>query len=411
WIELPLGAGLPDVSFSRFAFVVLVSLVALAGDRLRGPARLGGAEIVGCLAVACIVITVARSGSPLQTVQATATRFLLPVLAFYLARRLITTRSRLVALTVGMCLLGGAAGTYTLYEYRTGEVRFVPNERELTERDLARAGDPDMRRIRGVAGSTGSMGRLLATTLLATLFLALERWRYRSRALALLTGLIALQCIALLATLSRAAWLGLVVGVAVLLLTHPSGRRLVLPALLAAALFLGVAGASRLGGQAVARLTDEVSTPQGRVARWVTGVAMWRERPILGWGSGGFPRHSRQYLPDFEGRHSGYNAVESDYLELLVEGGLVALLPYALFLGLPLAQSLGLQRRIGAGKPVGWLETQDLSLYWSTLACFLVVTSTAATNQPLIRTLVFAVTGAVVGLPSVLAADEGSGDR
>ena len=55
---------------------------------------------------------------------------------------------------------------------------------------------------------------------------------------------------------------------------------------------------------------------------WRSGVAMWRERPLLGWGPGGVKREYSNYaLPEAYKRQTGH--VHNTPLQVLVERGML----------------------------------------------------------------------------------------
>ena len=61
-----------------------------------------------------------------------------------------------------------------------------------------------------------------------------------------------------------------------------------------------------------------------RVYMWRSGVSMWRERPLLGWGPGGVKREYPRYaLPEAFKQRTGH--VHNTPLQILVERGLLGL--------------------------------------------------------------------------------------
>ena len=61
-----------------------------------------------------------------------------------------------------------------------------------------------------------------------------------------------------------------------------------------------------------------------RVYMWRSGVSMWRERPLLGWGPGGVKREYTRYaLPEAFKKRTGH--VHNTPLQILVERGVLGL--------------------------------------------------------------------------------------
>src|SRR5262249_40376013 len=98
----------------------------------------------------------------------------------------------------------------------------------------------------------------------------------------------------LAATLTRGAWLGLGAGVMALFPAMRRGRWLLVGGLVVLA---GVAlvGPRHLSQRFVSMADPQDPTVREREYMWRSSVAMWRERPWLGWGPGGVKREYARY--------------------------------------------------------------------------------------------------------------------
>lgn len=101
-----------------------------------------------------------------------------------------------------------------------------------------------------------------------------------------------------------------------------------------------------LGGRVVAsRLEDHFSnkladwgarSAESRLASYTRGVEMWQDRWLLGWGAGsfryGFTKYSRDIseLPDQPGRRFFWEHLHNDWLEWLIELGVLGFMPILL---------------------------------------------------------------------------------
>ena len=88
---------------------------------------------------------------------------------------------------------------------------------------------------------------------------------------------------------------------------------------------------------------------QERIYMWRSGAAMWRERPLLGWGPGGVKReYSRYAQPAAFKQRTGH--VHNTPLQILVERGVLGL---AAWLAIWLAfyrHAIGLLKRLELGR-------------------------------------------------------------
>ena len=167
-----------------------------------------------------------------------------------------------------------------------------------------------------------------------------------SRRLALLVGVWGILSLAILLSLSRAAWLGY--AAALFFVLTIAGRRFILPfiaAFLTAVLLLWNT-IDFLPQQLTQRLfvvSDYFAifdarrvtvTPENwaivdRMATWQAAWAMFQSSPILGVGAGNFDPYYRKFSLPFWDRPPGH--AHNYYLNLLAETGIVGLLGYLLF--------------------------------------------------------------------------------
>ena len=124
-------------------------------------------------------------------------------------------------------------------------------------------------------------------------------------------------------TYTRGAWIGFGAGAAALLPMSRRGRLALLAGLvLLPAVFL--VGPRDLSHRFRTMFDPGESGIKERVYMWRSGTAMWRERPLLGWGPGGVKRaYSRYALPVAFKQRTGH--VHNTPLQILVERGVLGL--------------------------------------------------------------------------------------
>jgi O-antigen ligase len=152
----------------------------------------------------------------------------------------------------------------------------------------------------------------------------------------------------LVATYTRGAWIGFAAGALSLLPTQRRGRLWILAGL---GLLLGAAavGPYELSNRVRHMFDPAESGILERRYMWQSGLAMWRERPLLGWGPGGVKReYSRFAQPEAYKKRTGH--LHSTPLQILVERGIPGL---AAFLAIWIAfyrRVIALLRRLEPGQ-------------------------------------------------------------
>lgn len=127
----------------------------------------------------------------------------------------------------------------------------------------------------------------------------------------------------LVATYTRGAWIGLAAGAVSLLPTQRRGRLVIVAGL---ALLLGAAaiGPYELSNRVRHMFDPSEAGILERRYMWQSGLAMWRERPWLGWGPGGVKReYSRFAQPEAYKKRTGH--LHNTPLQILVERGIPGL--------------------------------------------------------------------------------------
>jgi O-antigen ligase len=199
----------------------------------------------------------------------------------------------------------------------------------------------------------------------------------------------------LLVTFSRTPILTFLAGLLILQLFYPTLRRILIVLTLVVTLALAFNWQQIQQTQGVQERLDGIEDYNGRAARWQAGLSMWLEQPVRGWGMGRYAEWSGRFRAD--GSRQNIDAVESDYLLILVGAGLVGFAPYALYLFSATTGSLRLFVRRKWVEEHGFIRVGTIGLMWAVLLCFW-VGSFFATNQfNILRILPFVLIGAIVG--------------
>jgi O-antigen ligase len=407
WVNIPLGAGIPDLSFSRFmiAFLAIFMLARAAIGKFRF-ARIGLAEICILAAPIGIMVAAPRSVYPKGVIQTAISLHFTPLVMYFFAKNLVKNEKDLHKVFWTIAILGFVSGVYAAYEHATGNVLFVAKDKELGALVRSESG---IRIIRGLWGSAGDLGRALAAAIPVTFYLFLERKRTDICKI-LLAGMLVFQFYGIYIAMVRAPWYALLLSLFIMQFFYPQFRKVFFVIALVAAIVLWATWDQVSESQAAERINDQTSTLEGREARWQAGYNMWRVKPIQGWGFGWYGRESGRFRTDGSSRN--LSAIENDYLYILVGSGLIGFLPYLIFLLAPLVNSLRLFFRARAPDWSGFIKPEILTIYWAVVLCLAITSYSAIHPRPYVKLMTFAVAGAVVGThESLLHSVEGEEKR
>jgi O-antigen ligase len=225
---------------------------------------------------------------------------------------------------------------------------------------LPRPGAKDLRALLGLLAALGALTLLKRSELfaveaerlavaglaLAAAWLALAQgsWPNRATSATLCLAAVPLLAWALLISRTRSAWLGAVVGLALIAALRAPRALLLLPAGLAAVLLLRPP-------QVMDRLTLSDASSRDRFYMWHAGLDMLRDRPIFGQGPGmmlaAYPRYRWPEAPNPQAPH-----LHDNVIQIAAERGLPCLVFWLWLVG-RLARDAWRAARDGAGTARG----------------------------------------------------------
>lgn len=398
WINVPMGAGIPDLSFSRFtvAFLAIFVLARAAIGRLRF-ARIGLAEICIVATTLGIMVCAPLSVHPKGVLQSAISIYFIPLSVYFFAKNLVQNKDDLHKLFLVMTIFGFVAALYAIYEQTTGNILFLPKGTPLWVAEY-RSGyyGHGLRIIRGLLGDGANFGRVLASTIPITFFLFFENKRATRKAL--LAGMIAAQFCGIFLTYKRTSWYALLLSLFLLQFFYPQFRKVFFVIVLIAAVALWATWDQVNESTVVTyRVNSKVSTLEGRQARWQAGFNMWRAKPVRGWGFGRYQTEAGRFRTDGVHKNFRNGAIENDYLHILVASGVIGFLPYLLFLLAPLVNGVRLFFRARAPDWPGFIKPETLAIYGAVILSFAIGSYTKIETQQIVKMIPFAVAGAVVG--------------
>jgi O-antigen ligase len=380
-IHLDLGAGLPDLSLTRFC-VGLLTVIMLAQIATHQRPMLK----INRIDVAAFGFFVALSASTLVAVdliralQHALDQYFLPLLVYFVARNLIDSRKDLDRLLSALLIMGFYSGIYIIYEHTTGNILFINKD----SGELSTTYDSGIRIVRGLLGGPHVFGLVFTMALPFAIQRCLES-RQRARRMMYL-ALSGLFLVGLFLTYKRGAWLAAAASFLVMQFLYPRFRRFSLALLIAASVLLVFTGDQLGESEAAERWNDRLDTANGRTYRWEAAIELWRERPLFGYGFGQYDNLSE------------YNAAENFYLNILVSAGVVGLLPFLallIFVGQYGAAIYRQSKR--ESSPTLFVGWETIGALGGSITSYLVKAFSGNMSAPLPNILAFLLIGAIVG--------------
>jgi O-antigen ligase len=393
-IGVPLGIGIPDLSFSRFTLALLaIFMLARASIGRFQFQKPGLAELCIIAMPIGIAFSAPLVDNPISVIQTAFTRYFAPLALYFFARNLVQSKEDLHKLFAAIVLFGFLAALYGIYESITGNILFVVEGTEVDYLQVTHR-DTDLTLLRGLLGRSGNFGRVLVSTIPVTFYLIFES--KRSIRKSLLTGAILIQFYVLLITFNRTSWYALPISFTIIQFFYPKFRKVYFVVLIASvAAFFAFSQQINSSEVVTERVQRSTETYGGRSFRWEAAYNMWKEKPIRGWGFGQFEKVSGKYRTD--GIQGNFRAIENDYLAIMVAAGLLGLAPYAVFLFVTFINSLLVFARARGPDWEGFVKPETVTIYWAVTISLLITSYTQVQSQPIVKMIPFAIAGAIIG--------------
>ena len=394
YVEIDMGAGIPDLSFSRFAigFLLVFMLMKAAVGEFKFAQPVGIADVCIILTINGIGISAPLAEEPPKIFQQLISWHFTPLIMYFLARNLIQNREDLHKLFWVLVIFSLAAAFYAIYEHSTGHVLFIGKVKSADE--LRTSYTDNLYLIRGLLGRAGNFGRVFLSTIPLAFYLFFED-KSAGRKLFLI-GILAVLFYATFLTYNRTVWYALMIGLFILQFFYPQFRKLFYGMVFVAVIVLALTW-DQVNESAVVeeRINSENSTLDVREARWNAAFNMWKEKPLRGWGFDRFGDESGRFRTD--GGRENLVAVENDYLDIMVGSGLIGFLPYLAFLLAPFVSSIPLFFKARAPNWAGFVKPETIAVYWAVIICFAIGSYTQVQNEAMVKIIPFAIAGAIVG--------------
>lgn len=327
WVVIPLGAGVPDVTYNRVFVASMLAVILLRAVLGLGPGlRAGKIEWTMVLFVTLAGISLWKSQRLTTDLQLLLDAYIVPFLIFWIARTLYAESGSLRAVVGTLIVLGVSLAATGFLQRLGGRVPLTPVGFQPIHLD----------RMTGVFDNAAEFGGVLAMIACVCLSFASASRSYASR-LGLLAAATLLGVTAVL-SMTRAVWLGMLVGVIIIAWRSSLARRLLgwsaVPAFVVGIVVLPAIIGDLFAPNTMRERAGEIGPVYNRVIATTTALRMWTDKPLFGYGFGRYVylENHREYL-----RPVGSIAAElgarvdvphNEFLHLLVLTGAVGLAVY-----------------------------------------------------------------------------------
>jgi O-antigen ligase len=393
-LDISMGHGIPDLKLGRMVTLVLLALwAARVAIRRRKGSRVYWSDIFLVLFTILMLVTYVGGSLPLRTaLQNFWDIWLVPLLAYVLARQLFSTERDMSRIGITLSIIGLYLGLLASQEQLTGIILFYPENRSIYYSE----------NIRRVVNLLGNPAYIAACLVMAAPFAArgMIQSHTRGRRLGWLGILVAIA-LGTFMCYNRAGWLGLVVGLMAMVPFYPKWRKFFVPVLVISGLILlatwGVVGSS----PAIQERLQSEGPIQYRLNAYSTLFKMIRAHPIMGVGQGNYSDQYNLYAFGVAYQYFDPNNVRvvaaphNSILYILVNGGILTLLPYLGFL----ASSLWLTIRFYRGVRWRLMPVRSLIIAtWAAMAAYMVPAMAGdMVEHPFVSILFYLILGGVQG--------------
>ncbi len=329
-LDIQLGHGIPDLKLNRLITLVLVALWAaqFAVGR-RKLSRVIWSDIF--MGLFTILTLVSYSGAPMSANKALQNFwdiYLVPALAYYLARQLFSTERDVKRIAITLSIVGLYLALLATHEQTTGITLFYPEDRSVIY-------STHVRRVVNLLGNPAftTICIAMAAPLAAR---GMIESKTRGRRLVWLGTLLVLALGSFMCY-NRAGWAAFIVGLFAMLPFYPRFRKVFLPVFIATVVLLVVTWGVVSMTPAVRERLQAEGPILWRMQVLGTAWKMIVAHPFTGVGQGNFAALYTLYARGAAYQYADPNprvlmSPHNSFVYILVHGGLMTLLPYLGFM-------------------------------------------------------------------------------
>lgn len=387
YLNISLGSGIPDLSLDRIAAaVILVLLLAQLAIRKRRFADLTWIDLsMAAFLIGTAVSMPAAIAGTVATVQNWFDAQAVPLIIYFLAKNLVTTKSAHKAFLITLLFMGAYLSFLVIHEQLTGNILFYPMGRTVRY-------TTHIRRVVGLLGNPAFFATILGMILPFAIKTMLETKNKTQRwLLVILNGAIGY---AIFLCYNRAGWLAAAIVLVFMAIFLPRFRKLFIVMLCVAGVLVAVFWVDINNSYVVTeRLTAEGPVDY-RMNAIDIAFRMVSSNLLFGRGYGNFGFLYGRYASDWT-QVNVLPAPHNTYMNVLVSSGLMGFIPFVGIFALIFLQGFILRKRGLRNRAI------DRGLVMCLSAAVLVYAETIffsdIVGAPYVTSVFFFIVGAVLG--------------
>ena len=322
YLNVDLGRGIPNLTLNRVmtAFLVVLLLAQLAGRR-RKMAKITVADILLAAFCGAMALSVQHAIVGIKSgAQSFFDLIVIPVVVYFLARNLITSRKDLKAVIYSLLIVGFYLAVLAIHEQVTGVVWFYPEDRSVRY-------TRSIRRVVALLGNPAYIAVSIGMAVPWAWYLFLNARHHRSRYLFIVLVMMA----GVYFCMNRSGWVGLVAALLVMALFIKRFRGIVLTMLLLGVIVGGVYWAIIISSATVQERLTAQGPIEYRMQTWKVALGMIKDHGVFGLGWDNFRYYYKQYAY-WDIYLRAMPTPHNTYLWVILTAGIAAFIPFVTFL-------------------------------------------------------------------------------
>jgi len=329
-LDIQLGHGIPDLKLNRLVTLVLLALwAAQVAIGRRKWSRVVWSDIF--MALFAVFTLISYSGAPMSTNKALQNYwdiYLVPVVAYFLARQFFSTERDVKRVAITLSIVGVYLAILATHEQTTGIILFYPEDRSIIY-------SANVRRVVNLLGNPAFTTIAIA---MAAPFAARGMIESKTRGRRLIwLGVLLVLAVGSFMCYNRSGWAAFIICLLVMLPFYPRFRKVFLPVFIACAVLLVVTWGVVSATPAVRERLQAEGPIIWRMQVLGTAWKMIQAHPLTGVGQGNFAALYTLYARGAAYQYADPNvrvlmSPHNSFVYILVHGGLIALLPYLGFM-------------------------------------------------------------------------------
>ena len=396
-VNIPLPAGIPDLSPTRFVIAFLaIMILGQVAIRKRVWPRLTKLDWAIVAFMIGILLSTATADNPLLGIQFVLDSYLVPLIIYFLAKNLITSRKDIMKVFSALLIVGAYAAVIIISEQTTSYILNFQQAPDIIVIEYLYVSYTTSLRMARVPlfGSVDGIGQVFAMVIPIAFYLMFKSPSGAKKVWYVM--LIGLMFVGVFYTYKRTAYLSIPISFFVIQFFYPQFRRIFFVILVVFGLVLAVTWTQVSNSALVNERIQgsDLEGANGRTDMWTRSWDLWKQRPISGWG---FRR-----LENLDGG----TAQESLFFLLLTSAGLVGFVPYVLMMIFVIFDSIVLFFRVRLNPHNLFVDRTLIAIFWGATLPYLLHSFQGNQAHQVTNVIFMLLIGTIVGSQQAISVNK-----